>query len=153
MLWSIDVDECSNSTLNTCDVNAECVDNEGSFRCLCNSGYTGDGNVCEGMFLTVLAMKFVIDERYLFVDIDECEVIMPCDRNALCSNSEGSFNCTCESGYSGDGTTCVGKISHLYSITASVSIGIFGVIVHGISYPYMKCYKIHNMNYINRSCG
>ena len=113
MLWSIDVDECSNSTLNTCDVNAECVDNEGSFRCLCNSGYTGDVNVCEGMFLTVLAMKFVIDERYLFVDIDECEVIMQCDRNALCSNSEGSFNCTCESGYSGDGTTCVGKISHV----------------------------------------
>ena len=40
-------------------------------------------------------------------DIDECELDRDnCDRNAECSDTEGSFTCTCDPGYTGDGTTC-----------------------------------------------
>ena len=38
-----DVDEC---TTATCDANASCVNQPGSFACVCNAGYTGDGTTC-----------------------------------------------------------------------------------------------------------
>jgi len=31
-----------------------------------------------------------------------------CDSSASCTNTIGSFNCTCNAGYSGDGTNCNG---------------------------------------------
>lgn len=40
-------------------------------------------------------------------DADECaDGTHNCDANATCTNTEGSFSCACDSGYSGDGTTC-----------------------------------------------
>ena len=43
------------------------------------------------------------------LDIDECAAeVTECDINADCLNTEGSFNCTCKAGYSGNGTTCRG---------------------------------------------
>ena len=45
----------------------------------------------------------------LFIDIDEC-ASTPCDKNATCDNTDGSFTCTCNTGYSGDGFDCKGKI-------------------------------------------
>jgi hypothetical protein len=44
-----------------------------------------------------------------FTDIDEC-VSNPCDVNAACENTDGSFICTCNTGYSGDGFDCQGRI-------------------------------------------
>ena len=45
-----------------------------------------------------------------FADIDECSTNShSCDVNAACSNVQGSYTCTCEAGYSGDGKTCAGK--------------------------------------------
>ena len=41
----IDVDECL-LNVHICDENAYCMDNEGSFFCTCNHGYTGDGFTC-----------------------------------------------------------------------------------------------------------
>ena len=38
-------------------------------------------------------------------DVDECEG-SPCDDNANCENSRGSFECTCNDGYSGNGYEC-----------------------------------------------
>ena len=47
-----------------------------------------------------------------FTDDDEC--LSPndnnCDTNAACTNTQGSFSCACNPGYSGDGQTCTGKI-------------------------------------------
>ena len=39
-------------------------------------------------------------------DVDECTYMMPCDKNAKCSNSDGSFSCACNPGYIGNGKTC-----------------------------------------------
>ena len=42
-------------------------------------------------------------------DIDECEDGTDgCNGNADCSNTIGSYTCSCLSGYSGDGTNCNG---------------------------------------------
>ena len=38
-------------------------------------------------------------------DVNECES-SPCDMNASCSNTEGSFSCECNSGYQGSGFMC-----------------------------------------------
>ena len=56
---------------------------------------------------------------YIFIfstDIDECSSASgnECDSNTNCTNTEGSYNCMCFNGYSGNGTTCTGK-KNLYS--------------------------------------
>lgn len=45
---SSDIDECSEG-LDECDDNAQCVNTPGSYRCVCESGYQGDGFDCEGI--------------------------------------------------------------------------------------------------------
>ncbi|XP_051873390.1 mucin-4-like [Pristis pectinata] len=52
----------------------------------CPAGLTGDGIHC--------------------LDIDECKDKNPCSPNATCTNTPRSYNCTCNSGFSGNGTTC-----------------------------------------------
>ena len=42
------------------------------------------------------------------LDIDECDVSPPCDDNASCTNTEGSFECECKIGFTGDGWNCSG---------------------------------------------
>ena len=53
-----------------------------------------------------------------FSDINECsEKTHSCDKNATCTNTDGSFNCNCQIGYTGDGNTCTGIIKiHLHDI-------------------------------------
>ena len=47
-----------------------------------------------------------------FSDINECDMITHnCHDDANCTNVVGSFNCACNSGYTGDGTTCQGMNS------------------------------------------
>lgn len=51
-------------------------------------------------------------------DIDECATNADnCNDNATCTNTGGSFTCTCNSGYYGDGVTCNSKfqIKHYIS--------------------------------------
>ena len=48
MFVSLDIDECSSSSLNDCDINAECTDTIGSFECNCIVGFSGDGTNCSG---------------------------------------------------------------------------------------------------------
>ena len=43
-------------------------------------------------------------------DIDECSTgLNNCSYNANCSNTDGSFECHCKSGYVGDGFICIGE--------------------------------------------
>ena len=41
----------------------------------------------------------------LSTDIDECAT-SPCHNHALCQNTAGSYQCTCASGFHGDGQSC-----------------------------------------------
>lgn len=41
-------------------------------------------------------------------DINEC-ALSECHENAKCTNTEGSFICTCKDGFTGDGKSCEGK--------------------------------------------
>ena len=43
-------------------------------------------------------------------DIDECtDGTNDCDENASCDNEPGTFVCTCNTGFRGDGKQCIGK--------------------------------------------
>ena len=47
---------------------------------------------------------------YFSSDIDECtDGTHNCDPNASCGNIPGTFTCTCNPGYTGDGMSCTGK--------------------------------------------
>ena len=46
------------------------------------------------------------------LDIDECSADSSiCDKNADCSNSNGSYSCACKQGFTGDGYVCQGMRS------------------------------------------
>ena len=47
-----------------------------------------------------------------FIDIDECTIGKHnCSADAVCSNTKGSYNCTCIPGYFGDGRECKSKLN------------------------------------------
>lgn len=48
-------------------------------------------------------------------DVDECKQ-NNCHDDANCSNTDGSYDCTCKSGYIGNGTYCEGKQGSEFSI-------------------------------------
>ena len=45
--YFLDVDECT-ASVAMCDVNADCKNTRGSYRCACKAGFTGDGKTCTG---------------------------------------------------------------------------------------------------------
>ena len=48
--------------------------------------------------------------QYVISDIDECaDGTHTCDSNAVCADTDGTFTCTCDSGYTGDGQSCMGE--------------------------------------------
>ena len=51
LLFVIDIDECRGKFHN-CDLNAFCINKDGSFHCVCNAGYTGNGTKCSGNLWT-----------------------------------------------------------------------------------------------------
>ncbi|CAH3171492.1 unnamed protein product [Porites lobata] len=93
-----DIDECSVSP-SVCDINANCSNTRGSYYCTCKAGYTGDGKTCqESVFFLI---------NFFFLDTDECSASPSvCDINANCSNTRGSYYCTCKTGFTGDGKNC-----------------------------------------------
>lgn len=81
--------KCSNKQMVNCGGcrdNAGC--NMGSNTCECDAGFQPDGlGNCE--------------------DIDECGTGADnCDTQASCTNTAGGFDCECNPGWTGDGTTC-----------------------------------------------
>ena len=67
--------------------------------------------------------------------MDECELgEAMCHENAACSDvvgGEDSYNCTCNPGFSGDGLSCVGKltfvtdfVTHTYMLMMQTTITI-----------------------------
>ena len=45
-----------------------------------------------------------------FLDINECAMELDgCANDAACTDTDGSYECTCNSGFTGDGFTCTSK--------------------------------------------
>ena len=58
----------------------------------------------------ILTSKYWQIIKFNLLDINEClKNHGGCDRNANCTNTDGSHNCTCHHGYQGDGYNCTGK--------------------------------------------
>ena len=54
----------------------------------------------------------------VLLDTDECSNgDNNCDTNAQCDNTVGSYSCTCNAGYSGNGETCTGRYSYKQGFT------------------------------------
>ena len=117
-----DIDECM-VNMDNCADNAVCMDTDGSYTCTCNPGYTGDGVMCSGRS-NVCAQKNVSLKQChecalrliihsCTTDNDECTGANDCDPNADCENTPGSYTCSCQDGYSGDGYGCQGSLSVL----------------------------------------
>eukprot|EP00055_Hartaetosiga_balthica_P003004 m.6052 g.6052 ORF g.6052 m.6052 type:complete len:1092 (+) comp2539_c0_seq1:166-3441(+) len=86
----VDIDECI-AHVQQCEPHRDCVNTFGSYECPCIFGYEEDRfDVC--------------------VDINECDPAVntnDCHANATCTNVPQSFNCTCNSGFSGNGWDCM----------------------------------------------
>ena len=55
--------------------------------------------------------------NYYYLDIDECDMETDlCDdeTKAVCTNTLGSYECYCKSGFTGDGFNCTGKHFNTY---------------------------------------
>ena len=110
-----DVNECSlNVGLGYCQ--QKCTNIVGSYYCSCNAGYTSlDTTALVRILLNCLAdvlLSVLVTHSILYLDIDECESgngLSPCQQT--CTNTIGSYNCGCISGYAlqSNGYNCSGK--------------------------------------------
>lgn len=115
-----DVNECKDD-LHTCHANALCTNTAGAYICRCKRGFQGDGKTCRGKeshiiwILPQYSIKHIvcfclskINISCFTLDINECSAINNCDINAICTNTDGSYTCSCKDGYMGNGFTCTG---------------------------------------------
>ena len=126
-----DIDECDEG-LDMCHINATCENTVGSYECYCFSGFTGNGINCTSKLrLLDLYLSFIhMEDNYThkplfgmcqhpsiiyFADIDECRDPSDnnCSSNANCTDTIGSYDCTCDIGYTGDGFICDGVFLHM----------------------------------------
>ena len=105
-----DVNECSRG-ISHCSSNAICSDTIGSYQCSCNAGFSGDGYSCQGRGKGWDRIQQIVELWFGCTDVNECSLngTNNCARppNGTCTNTIGSFLCSCNYGYSGDGRTCV----------------------------------------------
>ncbi|XP_053386927.1 uncharacterized protein LOC123542089 isoform X2 [Mercenaria mercenaria] len=118
-----DIDECEEKN-NTCS--QVCLNTAGSFDCSCENGYflDGDNITCQecpiwtfgdnclyncncnktntetcdaktGTCVCIGGWNGTGCEN----DINECENETTCPKHSMCNNSDGSYNCTCNTGY------------------------------------------------------
>uniref|UniRef100_A0AAZ3Q2V8 Fibrillin 2b n=1 Tax=Oncorhynchus tshawytscha TaxID=74940 RepID=A0AAZ3Q2V8_ONCTS len=91
----MDIDECERNTL-LCQGGA-CLNTEGSYECECPPGHQLSPDDRQGCVVSVCVCLCLPVTR-LIADIDECTIMNGgCDTH--CTNSEGSYECSCSEGY------------------------------------------------------
>jgi len=72
------------------------------------------------MGLTYVNNDVICKTVLCYIDVDECDATTGtnnCSSHAYCTNTAGSYDCTCEKGYTGDGFTCEGNIAPSYCLS------------------------------------
>ncbi|APR88630.1 microneme protein 4 [Minicystis rosea] len=95
-----------------CGAHAACAEISGVPTCRCEDGYLmSDGVTC--------------------ADVDECaNGLAECSPRATCTNTPGSYTCTCDPGYMGDGKTCT-DVDECANGTAMCASGMVCVNIPG----------------------
>ena len=79
-------------------------------------------------FITFFLLFYNYFLRY--EDVDECtSQTHDCPANGVCTNVEGSFQCECRSGFTGDGKTCDGRsrdkiVAYLLSLCLFLNLNL-----------------------------
>jgi len=153
----IDINECEEleEAALQCDVNAYCHNTPGSWTCLCNNGWTGDGNLdggcydaddCEfspcqhgGTCTDCGTLCYICDcivgwrGKSCETDWNECTMgIHTCHGFAMCINVPGSFECECEPGYSGDGYEMCNEVNDCNHYADDAAIDDAGLTDYGM---------------------
>ena len=68
-------------------------------------------------------------QKPLMSDIDQCARNLSCHANANCTDTIGSHLCTCHTGYTGDGQTCLGDFNKFPSMFRKVLYNQRGAIL------------------------
>ena len=83
---------------------------------------------CQSYTPVKIFVKYIFFSRWelSFIDVDECMInTHNCDIKAVCNNTEGSHNCTCKPGYSGDGiSSCTGNNVFLFFVVYIYDWGV-----------------------------
>ncbi|XP_038069380.1 fibrillin-1-like isoform X2 [Patiria miniata] len=99
-----DIDECARR-LDNCHADATCINTPGSYQCVCNPGFAGDGTLCVPIDPRVCADLPCFNGRVPCRDLALQDVLQTIDlaNTALIK----LFECgSCPEGYFGDGETC-----------------------------------------------
>ncbi|XP_043926817.1 fibrillin-2-like [Protopterus annectens] len=115
-----DINECA---YTNCSPNATCINTPGSYTCICAAGFTGDGQVCvdinecnntspcrPGMTCVNTVGSYICTATTpspTTASYNGC-LNLPCSPNATCTATDlqGGYNCSCNSGFTGNGTVC-----------------------------------------------
>ena len=107
-LTCVDINECVTGD-NICHQNARCINHEHGYTCKCKSGFKGNGFTCIDVVPCPIGFKPAADVK-MCVDINECTTGGYCHSEAICRNTEGSYQCKCKDGFEGDGKRTCTKI-------------------------------------------
>uniref|UniRef100_A0AAY4C0V1 Latent-transforming growth factor beta-binding protein 1 n=1 Tax=Denticeps clupeoides TaxID=299321 RepID=A0AAY4C0V1_9TELE len=119
-----DVDECS-ITDGLCGHHGSCLNTDGSYHCQCDVGFATSATATDCVRLQILFPPLYVlncghspAEHVLilknlaffaaFSDIDECVNVTTCGGNGFCENTDGSYRCYCDRGFTNppDGQEC-----------------------------------------------
>ena len=71
--------------------------------------------------ILLVCQEFVSNGIYT-TDVDEClETESMCGMNAKCTDTEGSYMCTCSGGFTGNGSNCSSETSAGYQRSQSIN--------------------------------
>ena len=125
--WYLAVNSSSTSSINSqssfvhnCTKRAVCNNTAGSYKCICQGGFTSD------------------DGGWTCHDVDECLENTTCHPNATCYNTNGSFYCVCNSGFTENGTNNCSDINEC-SLSKNGNCPRYSICVNTVGSFLCKC--------------